>query len=472
MATIARKITVKQGTRRSTTPLAATVALALATVGLAACSQPAVLEQTPVVRSEHLVPRDTVLVATSDPMIVLTETDAVQAMSTDGAAITRISIKSPSGQNRVYGPMYASAAGSAGGRITQGVTDQDGAWSDDIAWGYGDLAEWQAQTAAASAKDEEGEADAPMSPQCAELARNADADLGAVLKAGCEPTLAQMSALMDNPLGNVAMWFNQYDFYKLENASNGKTADKHNYMGIIQFPKGLNEDWNLINRFVYNVPSMPIDSGKFDNFGSVPGGGGGALPPAGAAPIDFFGGRTTGFGDIYYVGLVAPKKPIKLESGANLLWGAGLDFGFPTASDDLLGTGKYLAGPTALGVYMGPKWKIGALVQHYWDYAGDDDRDDVNLTNLQIFYYYSLNETTSIGAGPNIIANWEQDSDNAFTVPVGIGINKTFQFGKIPVRIGGEFFYSVIRPDTVGTEWSFRFYVIPAVASALFDWMQ
>jgi hypothetical protein len=243
MATIARKITVKQGTRRSTTPLAATVALALATVGLAACSQPAVLEQTPVVRSEHLVPRDTVLVATSDPMIVLTETDdpmivltetdAVQAMSTDGAAITRISINSPSGQNRVYGPMYASAAGSAGGRITQGVTDQDGAWSDDIAWGYGDLAEWQAQTAAASAKDEEGEADAPMSPQCAELARNADADLGAVLKAGCEPTLAQMSALMDNPLGNVAMWINQYDFYKMENAANGKTADKHNYMGIV-----------------------------------------------------------------------------------------------------------------------------------------------------------------------------------------------------------------------------------------------
>ncbi len=78
----------------------------------------------------------------------------------------------------------------------------------------------------------------------------------------------------------------------------------------------------------------------------------------------------------------------------------------------------------------------------------------------------------AVDAGPNIIANWEQDSDNAFTVPVGIGINKTFQFGKVPVRIGGQFFYSVIKPDTVGTDWSFRFYVIPAVASALFDWMQ
>jgi len=461
---------VKQGTRRSTTPLAATAALALATVGLAACSQPAVREQPPVVRSEHAVPRDIVLLAASDPAIVLTETDTAHVTSTDGVADTRAST------NWARGLMYASAAGSAGGGIAQGVTDQGSAWSDDNAWRYGDLAEWQAPLVAASAKGEEGEAEEPMSAQCAELARDVDADLGAVLKAGCEPTLAQMSALMDNPLGNVAMWINQYDFFKLENAANGKTADKHNYMGIIQFPKGLNKDWNLINRIVYNVPSMPLDQDKVDNFGanfgSTPGGGGGILPPAGAAPIDILGGRTTGFGDMYYVGLVAPKKPIKLESGANLLWGAGLDAGFPTASEDLLGTGKWLAGPTALGVYMGPKWKIGALVQHYWDFAGDSDRDDVNLTNLQLFYYYSLNETTSIGAGPNIIANWEQDSDNAFTVPVGIGINKTFQFGKVPVRIGAEFYYSVIQPDTVGTDWSFRFYVIPAVASALFDWMQ
>ncbi len=217
MATIERRVTVKQGTRRSTTPLAATAALALATVGLAACSQPAVLEQPPAVRSEHVVPRDTVLLAASDPAIVLTETDTVRDTSTEGAADTRAS------RNWARGLMYASAAGSAGGRITQGVTDQGSAWSDDSAWSYGDLAEWQAQSAAASAKGEEGEAEAPMSAQCVELARDVDADLGAVLKAGCEPTLAQMSALMDNPLGNVAMWINQYDFFKLENAANGRS---------------------------------------------------------------------------------------------------------------------------------------------------------------------------------------------------------------------------------------------------------
>ena len=121
---------------------------------------------------------------------------------------------------------------------------------------------------------------------------------------------------------------------------------------------------------------------------------------------------------------------------------------------------------------MGPKWKVGALLQQYWDYAGDSDRDDVSLMNLQYFIYYSLDEVTSIGAAPNVIANWEQDSDNTWTVPVGLGINRTFQFGKLPVRIGAEAHYSVIQPDdVVGQEWNFRFYVIPAVPSALFKWM-
>jgi hypothetical protein len=292
----------------------------------------------------------------------------------------------------------------------------------------------------------------PQSAECAAFAKDVNADLGEVIRAGCEPTLAQMSALMDNPLGNVAMLFTQFDLYKMENPTNGKEANKGIYTGIFQFPKKLNEDWNLINRVIWTVPSPPSGS-----------------PPA---PIDLFDGRTTGFGDMYYVGLFAPSEGTDMLNG-KFLWGAGFDVMAPTATEDILGTGKWAAGPSALAVYMGPKWKVGALGMHYWDFAGDDDRSDVNMTNLQYFWYYSLDSTTSIGAAPNIIANWEQDSDNAFTVPVGIGINKTFQFGKVPVRVGAEVHYSAIQPDDVpGAEWNFRFYIIPAAPSALFSWMQ
>jgi hypothetical protein len=323
----------------------------------------------------------------------------------------------------------------------------------------------------------EGE-EKPLSPECAEFAKDPQADVGDIIRAGCKPTTAQMAKLMDNPLGNVAMLFTQFDLTQLENPLFNRDENKFNYMGIAQFPKGISENWNIINRVVWNVPSMPVDQDKVDLFKETIGSGEGQVifPPVntgGIVPIDIVGGRTTGFGDMYYNGLFAPKEGHKTESGASLLWGLGFDLGFPTATDDVLGTGKWLAGPSALGVYMGSKWKIGALVQQFWDYAGDDDRDDVSLMNLQYFIFYSLDEVTAIGAAPNILANWELPSENRWTVPIGLGIVRTFQFGKVPVRIGLEVHYSAVQPDTaIGAKWNFRFYLIPAAPSALFKWMQ
>ncbi|QQO56859.1 MAG: hypothetical protein N838_29340 [Thiohalocapsa sp. PB-PSB1] len=317
------------------------------------------------------------------------------------------------------------------------------------------------------------------SAQCAAFAADLDADVGDIIRAGCQPTTAQMSKLMDNPLGNVAMLFTQFDWYQLKDPSTGRIEDKGNYMGIFQFPKGLGDNWNLINRVVWNVPSMPLSQNKIDRAGNLPGSQygtlqGNTLAPSTSPvlPIDLFSGRTTGFGDMFYVGLFSPKKPITMGKG-KFVWGVGFDLMAPTASEEILGTGKWGAGPSALGVYLGQKWKVGALVQQYWDFAGDSDRDSVNMMNLQYFYMYSLDETTSIGAAPNIIANFEQSGGNQWTVPIGLGINKTINIGKVPVRFGIEAYYSAIKPDdVVGTDWSYRFYMIPAAPSALFKWMQ
>ncbi len=324
-----------------------------------------------------------------------------------------------------------------------------------------------------------GGAGGPMDPKCVAFSADPDADLGEVIKAGCKPSLSQMSALMDNPLGNVAMLFTQFDFYVKKDPATGREDTQYNYMGIAQFPKKLNDNWNLINRVIWNVGSVPLDQDKIDeDFGSIPGGGN-LLPPVPGAPsplpIDLFSGRTTGFGDMMYVALFAPSKGNKCgKTGGTCLWGLGFDVGLPTATEDILGTGKYTAGPSALGVYIGPKWKYGALVTHFKDFASrDSDRADVNITNLQYLWYYSLSDTFSIGAAPNIIVNWEQTSGNKVTMPLGIGFNSTVNIGKVPVRFGAELHYSVITPDDVlGTKWDFRFYIIPAAPSALFSFMQ
>ena len=322
-------------------------------------------------------------------------------------------------------------------------------------------------------------AGSPVSEECLKLTADIDADLGDVINAGCKPSLAQMSALMDNPLGNVAMLFTQFDYYKMQDPKSNNTAYKSAYTGIFQFPKKLNDDWNLISRVIWTVPSMPLDQDKIDDFdppedlGNDQGGGVTGQDPSNLPkPIDLFSGRTTDLGDSYYVALFSPSKGTKLEGGGNFLWGAGFDLGFPTAREDILGTGKYLAGPSGLAVYMGPDWKVGGLVTHYWDYEGDSDRADVNMTNLQYFVFYSLNATDSIGASPNIICNWEASSDNECSVPLGIGYVTTVQMGKVPVRLGLELHYYVEKPDDdVSARWGMRFYMIPAAPSALFDWM-
>jgi len=194
-------------------------------------------------------------------------------------------------------------------------------------------------------KEPEGEEES-LSPECMEWRKDPDADIGVMLRAGCQPTIGQMSALMDNPLGNVAMLFTQFDYTRLENPAFDESDYKYNYMGIAQFPKGLGKNWNLINRVIWNVPSMPVDQGKIDDAQDRDarqlGSGEGPIvtPPADTdvAPIDLFSGRTTGFGDMYYNGLFSPKKGYKLEGGGSLLWGLGFDLGFPTATEDILGT--------------------------------------------------------------------------------------------------------------------------------------
>ena len=190
------------------------------------------------------------------------------------------------------------------------------------------------------AHEEHDEDAPPVDPKCVKFQDDPGADVGEILRAGCQPSLAQMSALMDNPLGNVAMLFTQFDFYVKKDPATGREDTQYNYMGIFQFPKPVSEKWNLISRVIWNVGSVPLDQDRIDDgFGSVPPGEllpppDGFTPPPGITPplpIDVFGGRTTGLGDMMYVGLFSPQQPIKTDLGGIFAWGLGFDVGLPTA---------------------------------------------------------------------------------------------------------------------------------------------
>jgi hypothetical protein len=61
-----------------------------------------------------------------------------------------------------------------------------------------------------------------------------------------------------------------------------------------------------------------------------------------------------------------------------------------------------------------------------------------------------------LASSPIITANWEADSDDRWTVPIGGGIGKIHRIGRLPVNLQLAGFYNVERSDN-GPDWTLRF---------------
>ncbi len=188
-------------------------------------------------------------------------------------------------------------------------------------------------------------------------------------------------------------------------------------------PFDLNEDWNLITRTIVPVVYQP----------------------------SLFPGDDHDFGisDIQFTGFFSPKKPV-----GGWILGAGPVFQFPTATDERLGPRKWTVGPSAIALRMDGPWVYGALAQNVWSIAGSGD-NDVNAMLIQPFVNYNMADGWYLVSAPIITANWEADSDNRWTVPVGGGIGKIFHLGDQPMNFSVQGFYNVETPD-FGPDWTLR----------------
>jgi hypothetical protein len=311
----------------------------------------------------------------------------------------------------------------------------------------------------------------PSSVDCAALQQDLFADLKEVVRAGCMPSEAQIARLLDNPVGNFVAIPIQFDAIQIEGPRSDRTETLYRLQLIPTFPLNLSRNWNLINRVVLPALSVPINEGFGDCIGLGPNwiNACPSFPDALADPFK----PTRGFGDVVYMALASPKHVVKVPStGAAVIWGLGATTLFPTASNEVLGSGKYAAGPAAVVGYLGKKWEYGLLAQHWWSVAGSSERDDLSLTNLQYFLFYvpPWNETAQwrIGMSPNITYNWRAQGDKA-TVPVGLGIGRMTQVGKLPVQVFLEVDYSLIHPDDKpSSRWGIRLYFVPVIPTFMF----
>jgi hypothetical protein len=97
-----------------------------------------------------------------------------------------------------------------------------------------------------------------------------------------------------------------------------------------------------------------------------------------------------GIGDVVQSFFFSPVKPV-----GGWIIGGGPVLLYPTASDDLLGTGKWGVGPTVVALQQKGHWTYGGLFNHIWSFAGDGDRSDVNSTFLNPFVSYITDTKTT-----------------------------------------------------------------------------
>ena len=243
---------------------------------------------------------------------------------------------------------------------------------------------------------------------------------------------SELAKKTQNPISDlISLPFqNNFDF---NIGPNDRTKYTLNIQPVIPF--NLTGNWNLITRTIFPLRYQP---NVFQNSGG-----------------EF------GIADTTFTAFLSPR-----DSG-KLIWGVGPVFLIPTATDDVLGTGKWGAGPSLVALVTPHPWVIGFLVSNVWSFAGDDDRNDVNLFTLQYFINYNLPNGWYLTSAPINTANWEAPDGNEWTIPIGGGGGKVVRIGKLPVNIQTQLFYNVEKPsfnfaeedlpEVSAADWQFRF---------------
>jgi hypothetical protein len=188
-------------------------------------------------------------------------------------------------------------------------------------------------------------------------------------------------------------------------------------------PFSLSEDWNLISRTI--LPLIDQDD----------------------VPVRGMG--ESGIGDILQSFFFSPQKP----TSSGWILGAGPILLLPTASDDVLGSEKWGAGPTAVALKQTGPWTCGILVNHIESFAGDDDRSYVSASYMQPFLNYITRTKTTIQLNTESTYDWNSDH---WSVPINFGVYQLIKIGGIPLQLGGGVRYWADSADNGPEDWGFR----------------
>ena len=204
------------------------------------------------------------------------------------------------------------------------------------------------------------------------------------------------------------------------NAPYNRSQEVFNIQPVV--PMHLSDDWNLISRTIIPLISQPSP---------------------------FSNSNTNGIGDITQSLFFSP-----VHSG-ELIWGLGPVFTVPSANDPILGTGKFLFGPTAVLLVTPGHWVIGVLLNNQWSVGGNPLTPAVNAFLAQPFLNYNMAHGWYLTTAPIITSNWLAAPSQQWTVPIGGGFGRVFKVDDQPVNASIAAYYNAIRP-TGTASWQLR----------------
>ena len=253
-------------------------------------------------------------------------------------------------------------------------------------------------------------------------------------------TLAEITNKLNNPGSDLAALNFKFTWNQFRGDLPGSSSqDSLTLLFQPVFPFPLNDGGNLLVR-----PSIPL-----------------VWQPG-------FNASKGGFDEQFGMGdsqIVAFYSRTNKEKG--YMWGLGGTMQAPTHTDDSLGKDQFQMGPAGFAGMMGKWGSVGVFPQHLWNIGGSDEGYTA-ITNIQPWYWFSVGGGWQVGGSPIIIYDWGADeSDQAWTVPINLGVAKTVMFGKTPVKLRLEGIYYITQPDAFGPHWGVQLTITPVVKNPL-----
>jgi len=157
---------------------------------------------------------------------------------------------------------------------------------------------------------------------------------------------------------------------------------------------------------------------------------------------------STGLSDILLTAFYVPPSE-------KLTWGPGLAIEIPSGGEKR-GSEKWGVGPSIVLLVQPGDWTFGLLANNIWSVAGNSDAADVNKGLINLFIVRQLGEGWYVTSAPIITVNWNAESGQQWSVPIGAGTGKlSFVGGKLPLNIQIHYYYYVVKPD-FGPDWQLR----------------